>query len=421
MITGQQPYAVDEADSRACTQAILEQVPRLPSKVAPPPHARRLRGDLDSILMKALRKSPSERYVSVARFSEASPDRAQGRDITVRAVLDAAAESLDGSSDGHFAESPLVAATIRRSIADVYLSLGMIDTAGPHIEWALDTLREQGQRESVDYIRALGLKSHWLGLRFEHERARSVAEEAFIISTRLLGDSHLLTLNALSALGVTHHMTGELEKGEAIFAAVYQRRAAILGEAHEQTIDSLRRLGTINHWLGDYTRAEWYYRQCVGRSTESLGSRHPLTLVCRSSLGSVLEVTGRYVEAEPVIRDHIVDARDVLGDNHIATLRSMHNLADVYRGLGQTEKSERLFRETLQRRREALGDAHVETLQTQMKLARVYRHPGVRVPVFSDIRQRFAAQSGGAGESLSTASAAAAGDYAGGPSVSADE
>lgn len=306
-------------------------------------------------------------------FAQATPDVAQGRDITVRAVLDSAGESLTDSLDNSFADNPLVAATIRRTIGDVYVSLGLLDTAEPHIEFALATLRREGQTETEDYVRALAAKDSLLGLRFEHEQAQAVSEESFAISSRVLGDNHPLTIAALNSLGVKHHMTGNLTRAMTIFEEIYRRQVARLGERHPLTIRALRSVGIIHHWLGNYTRTEQHYRDCVALATDVMGERHSLTLGCLSNLGSVLETTGRYMEAEPIIRQHLAQAREVLGVNHPETLRSMHNLADVYRGLGRTAQSRDLFQKTLERRREALGDAHVETLQTQMKLARLYR------------------------------------------------
>ena len=46
-------------------QAVLETAPESPSAVN-----RRLRGDLDNIVLRALRKEPERRYASVEQFSE---------------------------------------------------------------------------------------------------------------------------------------------------------------------------------------------------------------------------------------------------------------------------------------------------------------------------------------------------------------
>lgn len=71
MLTGHSPYpAVREG--RALREAHLEEpVATLPSHLPMPgAQARRIAGDLDAIVLKALRRAPAERYASVERFDE---------------------------------------------------------------------------------------------------------------------------------------------------------------------------------------------------------------------------------------------------------------------------------------------------------------------------------------------------------------
>jgi non-specific serine/threonine protein kinase/serine/threonine-protein kinase len=92
VLTGQSPYALKTDSSHELAQAICEREPRKPSSIVlahepaknvgqmPPAGKlrdlsaaklrRRLSGDLDNILLKALRKEPQMRYGSVEQFSE---------------------------------------------------------------------------------------------------------------------------------------------------------------------------------------------------------------------------------------------------------------------------------------------------------------------------------------------------------------
>ena len=87
LLTGQQAFASARSSSLRLQRAILEREPDLPSKAVSPSAlesathlggeripreklARQLKGDLDCIVSKALRKEPVERYSSVAQFSE---------------------------------------------------------------------------------------------------------------------------------------------------------------------------------------------------------------------------------------------------------------------------------------------------------------------------------------------------------------
>lgn len=82
LLTGVRPYRLKTRSSAEVEQAICEWEPERPSLVAarsdranraedtPQKLARRLRGDLDAIVLTALRKEPQRRYLTVDRFSE---------------------------------------------------------------------------------------------------------------------------------------------------------------------------------------------------------------------------------------------------------------------------------------------------------------------------------------------------------------
>lgn len=71
LLTGVLPYAPTRQTPGAWEEAILDQEPTRPSTVCPDPAGRRtLRGDLDAIVLKALKKAPAARYTTAAAFGE---------------------------------------------------------------------------------------------------------------------------------------------------------------------------------------------------------------------------------------------------------------------------------------------------------------------------------------------------------------
>ena len=110
LLTGKMPYGVTTRSPDAIRKAILETEPRRPSAVilADDSHAipqatqkmevataetrsiarkrlkKKLSGDLDIIILKALRKEPQKRYLSVEQFSEDVRRYLDGRPVTAR-------------------------------------------------------------------------------------------------------------------------------------------------------------------------------------------------------------------------------------------------------------------------------------------------------------------------------------------------
>ena len=69
LLTGRLPYALDGASPLEAARMIREEPPLMPSKAASGAAALALRGDLDTILLLALRKEPERRYATVAAFA----------------------------------------------------------------------------------------------------------------------------------------------------------------------------------------------------------------------------------------------------------------------------------------------------------------------------------------------------------------
>jgi tetratricopeptide (TPR) repeat protein len=75
LLTGSRPYALQSGESARLdeiVQAVLTAAPRRASDTPglPPRHARKLRGDLDNILAKAVAREPARRYASVEQLGD---------------------------------------------------------------------------------------------------------------------------------------------------------------------------------------------------------------------------------------------------------------------------------------------------------------------------------------------------------------
>ncbi len=70
VLTGNPPYDISRLSTLAAMRTVCEVEPKPPSTVAPLDVRRMLKGDLDNILLLALRKDPRERYPSVRALAD---------------------------------------------------------------------------------------------------------------------------------------------------------------------------------------------------------------------------------------------------------------------------------------------------------------------------------------------------------------
>jgi eukaryotic-like serine/threonine-protein kinase len=83
LLTGRRPYSLQRGEV-SLSVAICEREPPLPSAAAPERRARTLRGDLDTIVMKALRKEPARRYASAEQLADDIRRHLGGRPVLAR-------------------------------------------------------------------------------------------------------------------------------------------------------------------------------------------------------------------------------------------------------------------------------------------------------------------------------------------------
>ena len=85
MLTGRTPFAHLRGDQRALQRAIVDTAPAAPSRlVASRAAARALRGDVDRIVLKALRKEPERRYRTAEQLADDVARWLVGRPVLAR-------------------------------------------------------------------------------------------------------------------------------------------------------------------------------------------------------------------------------------------------------------------------------------------------------------------------------------------------
>jgi serine/threonine protein kinase/Tfp pilus assembly protein PilF len=256
-------------------------------------------------------------------LASADPAIARGRELTVRDVLDQAADRLDESFDGQ----PDVRASLQRTVGSAYLALGNYDVAEAQVDKALAACREA------------------------------------------LGDDHPTTLRVRSTLASVHRSRGLLGQAEDEYRSILTAQQAVVGEDHTDTLDTMNNLAWTLNGRGKLAEAEELFRRVVELRTRVSGADHPETLRATISLENVLVQQGKLEAAEKLAADTAIASRRALGDDHPVTLYALGVRAWVLQLLGDLEGSERIRREVLRNSRAVHGEEHPRTLATMGYLA----------------------------------------------------
>ncbi len=423
LLTGHLPYLLESRPPAEMPQAILEQEAERPSTVVtrvedvpggkdtgptpitpegvsrsrnlPPQQlARRLSGDLDNIVLMALRKEPQRRYASVEQFSEDIRRHFEGLPVVARkdtfgyraqkflrrnrlAVAAAAAFVLVliGFSIGMGVLARRAAeerneARLERDRAEQVLAFleDILEASDPErakgedisAREILDRGAERIDREFSDQpeiqaklFRTTGNVYKSLGL---YDRARPLLEQALELSREALGEDDPVFAQCLHDVGDLLRLSGEYAEAETMLRRAADLRRRLFGENSKPVAISLAQLGATLRYLGQLDEGEHVLGEAV-QILEGLEDEAALAET-KNNLAALFLDRTRYREAEQLFREALQIRRRTLGPDHYFTAEAINNLGVCLGIQGRYDEAEPLLREALETRRRLLGEDH---------------------------------------------------------------
>lgn len=425
LLTGTRPFAAAAASRQAMERAILETPPPAPSQVArgleagpagaracdPRQLARRLRGDLDSIVLKALRKRPEQRYGSVAQLSDDVKRHLRGMAVTARrgswpyrsrlflrrhrwGVGVATAAVLAGLSLAvlHVVrithERDLARAETAKAEAVSALLIDMFDSADPAqargeqvtVREILDLASARLDDELAGQPAVKAEMNHIMGGVYarlgEYDTAAGLLRSALELRRQLHGPRHPEVAESLQSLAVLAWMRGRYDRAETLLREVLDQRLQFLGPDHLQVAAVRNDLAAVLRRQGELDECETLYRQAIAVRRAQLGDEHPDVVSSQNNLAVLLAEQGRYEAAEALYREVIASRRRTLGPLHPDTSNTMGNLAQLLRKQQRFREAEALSREVLAIRLQLYGEGHPRVGLTMNALGGALRGQG---------------------------------------------
>ena len=209
-----------------------------------------------------------------------------------------------------------------------------------------------------------------------YPEARTQFERALDLQRRVFGAKNPTTLKTLNRIGYSAFLQGTYPEAEALLKQTLEMQRRVLGAEHPDTLSSIGALADVYWRQSKYPEAEALYSEVLSMQRRLLGPEHPDTLESMHDIAVVYFEQGKYTEAEALENQTLEIRRRVLGPEHPRTLASMDNLASVFYAQGKYAQAESLEGRTLEIRRRVLGPEHPETLMSMGNLANVYESEG---------------------------------------------
>jgi tetratricopeptide (TPR) repeat protein len=415
LLAGRLPYEISGQVPKA-VQTIRDEDPARLSSIN-----RSYRGDIQTIVFKALEKDKTRRYASAAGL--ASDIQRYLRDEPIMARRSTATYHLRKFARRH---SALVAAAV---VTCVMLIAGTVVAS-----WEAERARRAEQealrqRDSAaaaqasaqkDRDRAIGAERDATVQRdralAEKQRADNEAANANAIKDFLQNDllaeasasvqarpgtkpdpdlkvrtaldraaariggrfdrRPLVEASIRQTMGDAYRDLGLYPEAQRQTERALELRRRSLGEQHPDTLTTMENLGGIYRREGLYTQAERLYTKVLRERRQILGGEHPDTLTAMNDLTLVYSEEHKYAEAESMLRRVVDLAPRILGENHPDTLTDIYNLGNLYRQAGNYARAEPLLLKALEGQRRVLGEEHPSTLTAMNTLAVLYHQQG---------------------------------------------
>jgi tetratricopeptide (TPR) repeat protein len=361
---------------------------------------RELRGDLDSIALKALENDRARRYATPSEF--AADIGKYLRNEPVSAHAPSAAYQARKYLRRHWAGAAvaavvlalLVGFAVTQSIQLREIRLGrdradqitgfmkqIFKVADPsEARGNSVTAREILDRSSRQIESGVGLdageQSELLQVMAEtyqnlglYARAHTLAQAALDSRRRLFGPEDPKTLQSLAQMGNLLFLEGHAAEAEASLRDTVAIELRVLGAQNILTLQTQDALVSNLAAKGRYAEAEKLARQTIALESVTLGPRNLLTLNTTRVLASALRSQNRFAEAEALFRQTALIEQQVLGADHPDTLKTRSSLANLLRLQGRYSEAEDILKDVLASRRRVLGEDHPETADTLTMLA----------------------------------------------------
>ncbi len=416
LLSGCLPYQVGGRLAQAM-QAIREQNPALLGTIN-----RSCRGDLETIVAKALAKDKTQRYGSAADLAEdlrrylsndpilARPPSAsyQVRKFAVRRkglvgtvvavfvalVAGLATTSLETIRANH--ERDRAAASERNATRDRDRALRAEQVADSERLLARqERNRAVGEATRADTQSAAAkavndfLQNDLLALaapraqagpnlKFDPDlKVRAVLDRAAARIAGKFNSQPPVEASIRQTIGSAYGDLGLFEEARRQMERALELRRRALGPEHPDTLNSMYALGLLYARAGLYRPAERLLNETLETRRRLLGDRDPATLDTVGALAILAAMLqGDYPRAEAMLKSALAVLRSARGEEHPETLAIMNNLATQFVNQGKYGQAEDLYTKILEIKRRVMGEDHPSTLMTMSNLGVVNRYQG---------------------------------------------
>jgi eukaryotic-like serine/threonine-protein kinase len=329
---------------------------------------QRKRADDEAAIAKAVNEFLRDDLLGQADLRNQTGGGERNPNITVRELIDRAANGLEGKFKGQ----DRTEAAIRVTLGRAYGAIGELSEAQKHMERARALHTKELGANHPDTLNGLMDLARLYQDRGQYDDAERLYRQLLEDSTKVLGADHAETLWVVNNLALLFKRRGKVDQAEPLYQQALAGRRRTLGADHHDTLETMNNLAVLYMESGRYEQAEPIFKDVQDVSQKKHGDDYPLTILAMQNLATLHFHRARYDQAIAQFEKVYETRRLKQGSDHPDTLAAINNLAVVYGIRGRYDESEKLLKQLLEGRRAKLGADHPDTLIAIANLSGLY-------------------------------------------------
>jgi serine/threonine-protein kinase len=352
LLTGHRPYRLKDSSPDEIAQVICEKEPDKPSdsigkirrgraeleanQKSEIRNPKSLRGDIDNIVLMAMRKEPQRRYSSVEQFSEDIRRHLEGLPVIARKdTFTYRASKFVRRNKVAVAAAAVVCLTL---LAGIVATTREAKVAAGQAKLAAEQ-RDTGRIETVKAERIKSFLQDMLSYRNKGPDVKvvEVLDEAGRQIETELNDEPEVKAELHQTIGHTYVSLRLFDRAEHHLQAALKLRREIYGEQHLKVAETLASLGGVFLVKGDYATASSYYEKALAMQRALPGGDNVTLANITREYGAAQRFLGNEQTAIPLYREALDWFRKHYGDEHEMVATLYNDLAGLYREQGKLD------------------------------------------------------------------------------------
>jgi tetratricopeptide (TPR) repeat protein len=333
--------------------------------------SRRLRGDLDAIVMRAIRKDPLLRYASAGELADDVERHLEHQPVAARR-----------HSRRYVASRFIRRHRLGVTAATVALSTLLVGFVGTGLA-LVEARRAQAEAEST--AARLAALNEFMSDMLTAPTAEAAGPDVRVVDVLNQGITGLEDLDSApevrteiaATLGAVYHRLGLWREGRGLLESELHRARVTLGPSHPATLRIADQLISVMEDQADLQAAESLARESARLRSETLGLNHSETLRSKTVLAHLIGLQGGRAEEAVHLLDQVHAAlAQTVGPYDPAALNVLRTIGFTWFNAQEFERAETTLAEEVAGWHRGTSRQDLRTLKARNMLAVVIQEQG---------------------------------------------